>query len=367
MGASAYGGLFSGSNTYSKFDEQRNSYLEHAHYSRNKQQALNILQITTGDRAYTAYEACVRSIATGPALVVWASRETMDEIDLRVRYMNAPGSKEMDLYGTVTGGSVEGEPQGVIWSKGGVFTHNNRWGVNQERLFVIKRIPGTSETTVTVKAADGSAPFSESFKRADALLTLSYIGTVDALRTTRSASLPSPNNDEKKDSGCANYVGMHDGKYCTSRTTVMITTAAPRFLKNARSSCGGGNPCAYTDPQQPTASISPDQLTASTYIDNWSAPIDVKLFADEYEHLTVGATSCGAEDTIPVVKGQPVLFAAVSKECLPIAVLKWKRLGVLPSQGAVNFGYEHGPNNEVSRVTFIENGGMVLASYKLDK
>ncbi len=272
MGGSAYGGLFSGSNTYSQFDEQRNSYLERLHYTRNSQQALNILQITTGDRAYKAYESCLKSIATGPALVVWASRETMDEIDLRVRYINAPEIKEMDLYGTVTGGSVDGEPQGMIWSKGGTFRHNNRWGINQEKPFVIKRTPGTGETNLTVKAADGSPPFSQSFKRADGLLTLSYIGTLDAFRRPLSDSLKSPNNDERRDSGCLNYVAMHDGKFCTSRTTVTITTTAPRFLKNATSSCGGGNACAWTYP--PVVSISPDQLKASTYIDNWSAPVD---------------------------------------------------------------------------------------------
>ncbi len=43
---SAYEGAFTGENDYSKFNESRNKYLETVHYSRNQQQAVNILQIT---------------------------------------------------------------------------------------------------------------------------------------------------------------------------------------------------------------------------------------------------------------------------------------------------------------------------------
>ena len=58
--------------TTTSFDESRHTYLENLHYSRSQQQAIDILQITASDRAYGAYEACLRTIATGPAFLVWA-------------------------------------------------------------------------------------------------------------------------------------------------------------------------------------------------------------------------------------------------------------------------------------------------------
>jgi hypothetical protein len=33
-------------------------------------------------------DTCLRTIAAGPALLVWVSRETMNDIELRVKYIN---------------------------------------------------------------------------------------------------------------------------------------------------------------------------------------------------------------------------------------------------------------------------------------
>jgi hypothetical protein len=361
---SAYGGAFTGENDYSKFDDERKKYLETVHYSRNQQQALDILQITTSDRAYTAYETCLRTISTGPALLVWASKESMNEIDLRVKYINAASVKGIELYGTVDGGSVAGEPSGMIWSEGAHWwsTNENKWGINQEKEFTIKRTPGSAETTVTVKASDGSSPFKQTFKRADAVLTLSYVGTTDVYRNARTSAFANmPDNNENKSSNCPNFVGLHDGKYCTSRTPMTITSTAPRFLKNAVPTCTPGCGWLTLGP----ASISPDGLTASSYVDNWGSPFQVWLKADEYEHLS--SAQCGSDDKVPVILGHPVLFSAPT-ECGPIAQIIWKTLTGIPSQGSLPFSWTMSKGGEVAMVGDLsESGSIRLASYKLNK
>ncbi len=355
---------FTGSNDYTKFNEARNKYLENLHYSRNQQQALDILQITTSDRAYAAYESCLRSISTGPALLVWAARETMNEIELRVKYMNGANVKGIELFGTVAGGSVAGEPNGMIWSKGAWWwpVNGNKWGVNEEKTFTIKRNPGSAETTVTVKLSDGSSPFTQTFKRADAVLTLSYVGTTEVFRIQRIVPVIMPNNNGNRGS-CPNEVGRDSGSgvYCVSRTTVSITTASPRLLKNPTIACTSS--CGWLNLGPP--SVSPDGLTANGYVDNWGSPFPVSLRADEYEVLS--GSQCGSDQKIPVIVGHPVLYS-VANECQPIAQIIWQTLTGIPSQGSVKFSWKMSAGGEVAMVGDLnESGSVALASYKLSK
>lgn len=87
IGASLFG-EFSFSDDYSMFSQKRNTYLQTIHYTRSEDRARSILQITTSERAYPAYEKCLETVGGGPPLRVFASREDMNEIDLRVRYVN---------------------------------------------------------------------------------------------------------------------------------------------------------------------------------------------------------------------------------------------------------------------------------------
>jgi hypothetical protein len=347
------GGLFSLSDDYSSFESKRTKYLESVHYNRNQEQALNILHVTTAARAYPAYEACLRSLSEG--LRVWPSRESLDQIELHVKYANPASVRSMVLEGLVSGGSVPGAPRGHLWKDG------TRWGVNQEKVFTIQVNRGTPETTVIVAPADGSTPVALTFTRADATLALTYEGTTDVLRIKdRRASIHTPNNNENR-GGCPNFVGKHDGKYCTSRTTVSISTVAPHFLTNARSSCGGGGcPWTYAGP----ASVSPDGLAATGFLDNWGSDVDALLYVDEYERM--GIQQCGGDGPIPVVRNQAVLFA-VPKECLPIANIKWT---ILPdnSKGAFRFGDKGSPDGRfVLDGPLVDSSTVLLGSYNLTK
>jgi hypothetical protein len=359
---SAYGGAFTGDSEYHKFDEDRKKYLENLHYSRSQQQALDILQITTSDRAYTAYEACLRTIATGPALLVWASRETMNEIELRVKYVNAPNVKSIELSGTVEGGRVSGQATGMIWSNRWYSPFNaNKWGVNEEKAFTIKRTPGSAETNVTVTPSDGSSPVKQTYKRADAILTLSYVGTVPVYRTALTDTAHMPDNNENKSSNCPNFVGLHDGRYCTSRTPMKISVQVPMTLRNPTVSCVGSCGWLTIGP----SSITDNGLTATSYVDNWGSPFIVALRADEYEQLS--STQCGGDQNIPVILGHPVVFS-VSKECEPIAQIVWKTLTGISSQGSVKFSWTMSSGGEVAMAgERTESGSTYLASYKLNK
>lgn len=348
------GGLFSLSDDYSTFDSKRTKYLENEHYNRTQQQALDILKITTSDRAYSAYEACLRTVATG--LTVWASHSSLDKIDLRIRYANPPGRPSITLIGTVRGGSVAGAPVGHLWREG---SPQARWGVNQEKEITVNARRGSSETTVTVAAEDGSPPVSVTFTRADGLLTLSYAGTIDVLRMRdRSVSQHTPNNDERKSDGCAHQVGKHD-KYCNSRTTTTISTTAPHYLANPRANCNGQG-CPWSGVSVPP-SVSADGLTASYSRDNWGRDVDSVLTVDEYEHMS--AKQCGGDGPIPVINGQTVLFT-VPEDCLAIATIQWKKLPS-NSTGAVKFGTSSTAKGIRMDGSMIKSGTTQLASYSL--
>jgi hypothetical protein len=192
-------------------------------------------------------------------------------------------------------------------------------------------------------------------------LTLTYVGTINALRlSNRSTAVHTPNNNENR-GHCANEVGHQDGKYCISRTPLSMATTAPRFFQNARHGCNGGG-CPWTSVGP--VSISGDGLTVQSYRDNWGSDVDAILFVDEYEH--VGAAQCGNDRPVPVVRGQPVVFAAV-KECLPIATIKWT---LLPdkSEGTFRFGDKASQDGKVAMDgSLLDNNTIVLASYMLAK
>lgn len=340
------------SDDYKTFDEKRNKYLERVHYSRTQQQAQEILEITTADRAYPAYEACLRAVSGGGGLRVWISRETMDTIELRVLYKNPPNVNHMGLQGFLTGGTVSKAPKGRLWA--GV----KNWGVMQEKIFTIQRAPGTATTTMIVVADDGSSPVSLTSKRADGLLALLHPGTTDVFRQVRSASAQSPNNNDNR-GHCANEVGRSDTNVCVSRTTASLSTSAPRFFKEGDVHCSGpACPWARTS----SATISNNGLSISGHVDNWGSPVTVELRAKEYEHLT--STQCQNDGPIPVVFGQAVVFTTPS-DCLPISTLQWT---LLPSrsQGVVHFSDLSSPEGRVViDGNILNNGSVVQVAYKL--
>ena len=347
-------GLFSANESYSDFDEKRQKYLDNTHYNRTESQATSILEITTAPRAYTAYSDCLQHIGQ-QGLIVWAAKEDTKTIELHVKYQNPPAIRSMVLEGLVSGGAINNELKGHLWKDG------TRWGINQEKVFTITRSPGTSETTVIVSPADGSAPFTKTYYRADATLTLDYVGTTNVLRTAnRNATTVTPNNNENR-GGCPNEVGHQDGKYCISRTSITLSTAAPRFFQNARVDCQGGG-CPWTG-HNPVGSISPDGLTASGSLDNWGSPVTVVLTVDEYEHLA--KTQCGGDGPIPMIYGQTVVFTSL-KECQSIATVSQKLLAD-GSESVVHFGDPTLAGARLILQSVLNLGSSVVATYKLDK
>jgi hypothetical protein len=355
---SSWTGSYAGANisltdNYQEFDKKRSTYLETVHYNRTEQEALDIMQLTTAPRAYEAYEKCITSVDYGSPLRVWAASEDMDKIQLRVRYVNPPSRSRITMIGIVDGGSVTGAPAGRLW------TGNKLWGVNQEFSFEIKRAAGASTTSVTVSPNDGSSPVRMDWKRADAALTLSYVGTTDVLRHQNMiAGDNTPNNNEKR-SGCVRESGRHD-QYCQSRTTVVLQTSAPQFFQNARGNYSRDKCpwCYATDP-----SISADGLIAQFFIDNWGSPVPIVLTADLYERLS--SSQCGLDTTIPVVFKQAVVMTVLT-ECKPIATLKWKLLTGTQSEGTLKFGDQSDTSGKVVRDSWTDNGTALLGAYRVD-
>ena len=351
------GGAFSMSDDYHQFDEKRRHYFEQEHYNRSEADAKHILSITTSDRAYSAYEACLRSVGSGAGVLVWASRATMDKIDLIVRYVNPAGHPSARLTGHVDGGKVSGVPAGLLWKNG------TRWGTNTEKSVTIVPYRGESSTTVHVQDDLGNPVVEVTFQRADGEISLEYIGNNPILRTQdfRIMGPQSPSNHENKSDRCPNSRGRHDS-YCQSETMVSYSTTAPRYLTNARGDCSS-QACPWSGTwQQPT--ISADKLSASYSRVNWGREITPVLIVDIWEN--VGAAQCGSKTTLPAIEGQPVLFT-VTKDCIPIATVKWKALDNNGS-GAVHFG-ESSPSGQMGVVAGapIASGDTTVVSYVLRK
>jgi hypothetical protein len=192
-------------------------------------------------------------------------------------------------------------------------------------------------------------------------VTLTYDGVVDALRQENERTfVHTPNNNENR-GHCQNEVGHQDGKYCTSRTPLTMTTTAPYFYNNVRVTCNGAG-CPWTSVFG-TPTVTKDGLTATGYLDNWGSDVDAILLADRFEHLD--ATRCGPEEALQLRENVTFLLT-VSKDCLQIATLKW----VLSdgSQGALPVGSSSSPGGEVVLVgSPLDRGTQTLYSYKLTK
>lgn len=95
-------GVFKLEDGYDSFNEIRNKYLDNTHYSRNQQQALDILQETVNPRAYPAYKACLESLGeSGQPIRAYANSENTDQIELNVTYHNPTGVKSKVLTGVL--------------------------------------------------------------------------------------------------------------------------------------------------------------------------------------------------------------------------------------------------------------------------
>jgi hypothetical protein len=349
-------GLFSANMSYDDFNQKRTKFLENEHYNRTESQAINILQITTSPRAYTAYTDCLAHI-NQPGLIAWAAKEDSNTIELHVKYQNPTGVPSMRINGTLTGGSVAGAPQNHLWKDG------TRWGIMQEKVFTITRSPGSSETTVIIAPQDGSTPFTKTYYRADATLTLDYVGTTDVLRTPNRSAAPrahTPNNNHN-DKHCTNEVGRDSGKWCISRTTISISTAAPHFFKNARLDCQGTG-CPWARFESGSPSVSADGLTASGAILNWGWDVTMGLTVDEWEHLS--KAQCSGDGPIPVVFGQTVVFSSAT-ECDPIGMIKLK-LNKDNSESAIRFGKPTAPLSKITLQSVLSTGTSTITTYRVN-
>lgn len=344
-------GAFGASDTYSQFNEKRQKYLETQRYTRDESQALNILKITTAPRSYTAYEACLRTVAE-QGLVAWVSQEDNKTIELHVKFANPPGITGATMTGIVLGGAVAGAPKGRLWEGA------QAWGVNEEKVFVVDRAPGSSETKLIIQSSIG-AVFSQTYLRADGMLTLDYAGTTDVLvATNRKSTERTPNNDGRK-KNCNSRPDGKEGKYCRSWTQATYSVAVPNYLKNPRYECADSG-CGWSRVTAPPALSNGDQ-TASVRVQNWGPAATVSVVVDEYTR--VGKPTCGGDGPIPVIFHQSVSFT-VPKQCMPIAVLKWKRVDTA-SDGAVKAGAEIGPTQSLQLDGVVDSGSSMVLNYRL--
>lgn len=349
------GGAFNMSDDFSQFDQKRSKYLSTNHYTRSESEAKQIVSLTTSDRAYEAYEACLRTIGGGGGVLVWASKVTINRIDLVVRWAGQPGRKSARLYGMVIGGHVIGQANGKIWK-------SLRLTPLQERPFTIIPNLGESETTIRVQDEFGDPVTSVTFERADGIITLLYKGSSELLRVPHYTAVGplSPDNNNNK-GGCPRNVGRDQGGFCKSSTQMSFSVAAPLFLKNAvGGAIGGGAPWSqpYSGP-----TISADGLTVAYSQANWGSPINPTVTVDIYEHIT--PDTCGVPTIIPVIFGQQVVLSS-TQDCGSLANVQWKTLAS-GNSGVVVFGESTSVDQKegISASVPVKTGGVISIGYRL--
>jgi hypothetical protein len=267
-----------------------------------------------------------------------------------------PKNEQIVAVGTIRGGSVAGVPDGFLWSE------RIQWdSLHQERQILVSRDPHSSQTVISIgRIASTLPPIELSFRLADGILTVSYNDQGESpVQQGRRLVLHTPNNNENR-GDCPNEVRHQDGKYCTSRTKLTLSTSAPHFFKNARLDCEGEG-CPWTSHGPVT--ISDDGLTASAFLDNWGHDVDAILVADEYEHLS--ANQCGTDSSVAIVRDKPVLLA-VRKKCLTSAIIKWTSLPDF-SQGIFHFGEKSADGAILVSGSLINGDEAAFVSYVLKK
>jgi hypothetical protein len=347
-----FGGAYPLSDDYATFDQKRAAHFKNVFYDRSVQQANEVMQLTMGDRTYSAFGDCLSRQQTGPALRAWASHETINEIELHVKYVGVPNAKEIDASGSVSGGSVTGAAQGSL------FNEPLHLRINEERVVTIHRTDGENEVHVLLTTKSSVPPVALTYKRADGIMSVQLVGAAEVIReANHRTETYTPNNSENRGSSCPNEVGHHDGKYCTSRTTLAMSSLPPRFLKNARLECSGTG-CPWT--QLSTPAFNQDQSSVSAFVDNWGSPVKVTLIVDEYER--VSNRECGSTGSIPVVNDRPILLA-VSKDCVAFAAVKWVKIPGF-AEGIVHFGAQSEGQILMNGAT-IQGDAATIASYSL--
>ena len=308
---------------YESFSSRRQAHFETVSFHRSVQESTDILRIVTNERAYPAYEACLRSQAP-KGLVAWISNEDMNTLEIRIRYNYTAGLAVVRLEGSVEGGLVSGAPEGRVWRGA------KRWKPATERVFTVRRQPGTTETVITIEPTNGDRPVTLRSQRADGLMELRFVGTTEKFRRVVSASQPTPDNDGNKD-GCPNEVGRAQGGFCKSRTWVHLEAAPGRVLKKATMACdGAGCPWATIGRTQ----VSEDSRAAKGYVDNWGLKVSARLSAEEWE--IVGADQCVASGPLPVVLDSPRTIST-TVECAEIAIVTLTHPGT-NAQSLMKFG-----------------------------
>lgn len=136
------GGFFSMNDDNSQFDEKRTKYLNDQHYHRSESDAKRLITLTTSDRAFQAYEACLKSLPMSSGLLVWASKISMSSIILEVKYINPPGTRNVKLSSVLVGGKVAGVPTGQLWRQ--------LSGTNFSKTVIIEPIKGNSSHGRTI-------------------------------------------------------------------------------------------------------------------------------------------------------------------------------------------------------------------------
>jgi hypothetical protein len=351
-GRSFLGGAYPLTDDYATFDKKRTERFKSVFYGRSIQQAVDVMQLTMNERMYSEYGNCLSHQLTGPAVRAWAFRETINDIQLHIKYMGVPNVRIVNLSGTLSGGSVAGAPQGFLW-QGAL-----RLRTGEERVFMIRRALGENEVNIIIFNQVGFPSVALRYKRADGVLSLQLTGTAEVLRqASRRIEMRTPNNNENRGS-CPNEVGHQDGKYCTSRTTLTLSATTHRFLRNARMECSGVG-CPWTSISKPV--ISQDQSSVSAYLDNWGSDVQASLIVDEYER--VSEQECGSTQAVPAVNDRPILFG-ISKDCVPFAAIKWVRIPSF-SEGIVQFGSQSTGGQILMNGSIIQGDSSVIASYSL--
>jgi len=349
----SYFEVIKGGGDYRQFDERRRKYFESIHYTRDLATATSVLSLTTKKRAYDSYDKCIQSLGGGPPVILVVETEDQNAIVMKACYRPPINAASITISGSVSGGSVDGQPAGMLFPDKTVQT---TW----EQRVRIKRSPGVPETVITVTPSAYGAPQIWHSKHADGWIEISADGTADAVIGEKSVEvLTEDNNERDEDDNCRSKVGAKDG-YCLSGNRNSVRAPHPQFFSDPKAMCVSGG-CGWT--RGIVASLSEDNHVLNLYGENWGPRATLQATATLHQTYGTGGASCQATGRVPVVFGRPINLSILTA-CQGIALVSYEaEFGA----GQIKFDAPTGSGDgKISRIgALIETDGVAQGSFVL--
>jgi hypothetical protein len=232
--------LVKASANYDDFSKKREAFFQEQRYNSDIREAEQYLSIQTNPIAYKYWSACTLEYARqNVGFYVWKEQEDRQTVTISYYFHSPSGTQtSWNTYSQLTGGKVEGCPNGQVFPRGKKLT------ANAGGTIIIQRI--NNQPLVAVLGPEGYSAkpivssWSDVAESVVGRVTVSVTtnASVPRLIGTRSTSAVSEDRHNQRCPG-GNAPCSPDRKWSASGVPLAISVAAPHFLQEAHVTCNG--------------------------------------------------------------------------------------------------------------------------------